>query len=198
MRAHCAALTLIAVTCRAHDSSGARGSPPADSSLLQVTAAPDSPPARSLQPTGVLGVLYGRLTAIGAGRAAVRSRLGEPRLTTSAVQTNAHDATTTDTVVEWSFDHLHFKFLVAAGTDLLVETRAATNYPAVAPLIGQLSTLETAEATLGAPSWTALLADTMVWGYNIPEPDIGVSQNAVNLYFKGGHLIFVGAVPYVD
>jgi len=37
----------------------------------------------------------------------------------------------------------------------------------------------------------------MVWGYNLPESDIGASQNAVNLYFKNGHLIFVAAVPYV-
>ncbi len=198
MRAPCAVLILIALACRGHDSAESRGPAPADSSRLQVTAAPDSPAAGSLQPTDVLGVLYERLTAIGAGRAAVRSRLGEPLLTTTAAEANAHDAVASDTLIQWTFDHLHFKFLVAAGTDLLVETRAAPNYPAVASLIGHFSTLEAAESTLGAPSWTAVLGDTMVWGYNIPEPDIGASQNAVNLYFKNGHLIFVAAVPYVD
>jgi len=185
MRAPCAVLILIALACRGHDSAESRGPAPADSSRLQVTAAPDSPAAGSLQPTDVLGVLYERLTAIGAGRAAVRSRLGEPLVTTTAAEANAHDAAATDTLIQWSFDHLHFK-------------RAAPNYPAVASLIGHFSTLEAAESTLGAPSWTAVLGDTMVWGYNLPEPDIGASQNAVNLYFKNGHLIFVAAVPYVD
>ena len=191
MRAPCAVLILIALACRGHDSAESRGPAPADSSRLQVTAAPDSPAAGSLQPTDVLGVLYERLTAMGEDRVAVRSRLGEPRLTTTAAEPNIHDSAATDTLVQWSFDHLHFTFLVAAGRDLLVETRAATDYPAVAPLIGQFSTLEAAEATFGAPGWTAVLADTMVYGYNVPE-------NAVNLYFKGGRLIFVAAVPHVD
>jgi hypothetical protein len=103
-----------------------------------------------------------------------------------------------DTLIQWTFEHLHFKFLVAGGSDLLIETRATTDYPAVAPLTRQFSTLETAEATLGAPGWSTFLADTVVYGYHIPEPDIGVSQNAINLYFKGGRLICVGALPYVD
>jgi hypothetical protein len=38
----------------------------------------------------------------------------------------------------------------------------------------------------------------MVYGYNIPDPEIGVAQNAILLYFKRGRLIFVGAIPYVD
>jgi hypothetical protein len=135
---------------------------------------------------------------MGEDRAAVRSRLGEPRLATTAAERNIHDSTATDTLVLWTLDHLHFTFLVAGGSDLLQETRAATDYPGVAPLISQFSTLETAEATLGAPGWSTLLADTMVYGYYIPEPDIGVSQNAINLYFKGGRLIFVGALPFVD
>jgi hypothetical protein len=198
MRGPCAVLILIALACRGHDSAESRGPARVDSSRLQVTAPPDSPVTDSLQPAHVLGVLYERLTAIGEGRAAVRSRLGEPLLTTTAAETNAHAATATDTLIQWNFDHLHFKFLVAAGTELLVETRAAANYPAVASLIGHFSTLEAAEATLGAPSWTVVLGDTMVWGYNLPEPDIGASQNAVNLYFKNDHLIFVAAVPYVD
>ena len=197
MRAHSAAL-LIALACRAHDSSESRGPHPADSSLRQAIPAPDSIPARSPQPTDSLGALYERLTAIGEDRAAVRSRLGEPQLTTTAAEPNIHDAAETDTLVEWSFDHLHFKFLVAAARDLLVETRAATDYSGAAPLIGQFRSLEAAETTLGAPAWTAVLADTMVYGYNIPEPGIGVSHKAVNLYFKGGRLVLVAAVPYVD
>lgn len=136
--------------------------------------------------------------AIGADRAAVRLRLGEPRLATAAAAPNTHDSTATDTLVQWTFDHLQVKFLVVGRTDLLVETRAAADYPAVSPLINQLGTLETAEATLGVPGRSTLFADTMVYGYDIPEPDMGVSQNAINLYFKGGHLILVGALPYVD
>jgi hypothetical protein len=198
MRAPSAALVLITLACRAHNSSESRGSRPADSSPLQATPAPDSTSARSPKPTNVLGALYERLTAIGEDRATVRSRLGEPRLTTTAAEPNVHDATATDTLVEWSFDHLHFKFLVTAGRDLLVETRAATDYPAVALLIGQFSTLEAAEATFGAPRWTTFLADTMVYGYSVPEPDIGASENTVNFYFKSGRLIFVAVEPYVD
>src|SRR5712691_4226257 len=107
MRAPCAVLILIALACRGHDSAESRGPAPADSSRLQVTAAPDSPAAGSLQPADVLGVLYEQLTAIGEGRAAVRSRLGEPLVTTTAAEANAHDAAATDTLIQWSFDHLH-------------------------------------------------------------------------------------------
>lgn len=198
MRAHTAALVLVALACRAHDSSQPQRLPTVDSSSPQVSPAPDSTPARSSQPTEPLGTLYGRLTAIGKDRATVRSALGEPRLTTTAPKSNAYDSTAVDTIVKWTFDHVHFTFLVAGGSDFLVETRADPDYPAVAPLIGQFRTLEAADATLGPPSWTSLLADTTVWGYNIPEPDIGVSHNAVNLYFKSGQLRFVAAVPYLD
>jgi hypothetical protein len=128
----------------------------------------------------------------------VRSRLGEPRLAIVAAERNIHDSTATDTLVQWTFDHLHFKFLVAAGRDLLIETRAATDYPAVASLVSRFSRLEAAEATLGVPGWSTVHADTMVYGYNIPDPEIGVAQNAILLYFKRGRLIFVAAIPYVD
>jgi len=198
MRTHTAALVLIALACQAHDSSESRGLHPVDTSSRQVSAAPESTPPPLSQPTELLRTLYNRLTDMGQDRAAVRSRLGEPRLTTTAAEPNAHDATAVDTVVQWTFEHLHFSFLVVAGSELLLETRAATDYPGVAPLISQFGTLRTAEATFGAPNWTAVLADTMLWGYNITEPGIGVSQNAVNLYFKNDRLIFVAAVPYVD
>src|SRR3989442_14680122 len=102
MRAPCAVLILIALACRGHDSAESRGPAPADSSRLQVTAAPDSPAAGSLQPTDVLGVLYERLTAIGAGRAAVRSRLSEPLLTTTAAVAKDPDVLAKCTPIEWA------------------------------------------------------------------------------------------------
>src|SRR2546425_367258 len=100
MRVRSATLVLIALACRAHDSSESRGRRPADSSPLQATPAPDATPARSPQPIDILGALYERLTAMGEDRAAVRSRLGEPRLTMIAAEPNVHDATATDTLVQ--------------------------------------------------------------------------------------------------
>ncbi len=128
----------------------------------------------------------------------MRSKFGEPRQATAQTQPNVHDATATDTLIRWSYDHLRFQFLVAAGSEFLVETRAGADHPAVVPLIGQLGTLEATEATLGAPAWTTALADTVVYGYNVPYPEIGVAENAINLYFAQGRLVFVSAVPYVD
>jgi len=197
MRLHHAALVLLVLACRARDSSQAGGAPPAAAPPRQVTLTPDSSPGPSPQPTSILRALYERLTA-GEDRVAVRSKFGEPRRATAQVQPNAHDATATDTLVQWSYDHLRFQFLVAAGNEFLLETRAAADHPAVVPLIGQLGTLEVTEATLGAPEWTTALADTVVYGYNVPYPEIGVAQNAINLYFVRGHLVFVSAVPYVD
>jgi hypothetical protein len=199
MRAHHAALVLIALACRTHDSSESRGPLPAGPSPRSAASAPDSTsPARPPQPTEILRTLYERLTAIGQNRAKVRSRLGEPALATAAAEPNAHDSAAKDTLVQWTFHQLHFTFLVVGGSDLLLETRAASDYSSVAPLISRFSTLETAEATLGAPGGSTFLADTLVYSYESGDPDIGVSQNAINLYFKGGRLIFVGALPYVD
>jgi len=89
-------------------------------------------------------------------------------------------------------------FLVVAGRDLLVEARARADDVAIGPSIRSFGTLSAADSTLGPPASTSILGDTMVYQYNISEPDIGVSEDVINLYFVGGRLVLVAAVPYVD
>ena len=194
MRASLAALLLVALACSRRNSVESKRAPAAAATQPQATPCPDSTAARSPQPSDVLGELYERLTALGEGRIAVRSRLGEPRTATAETHPNDYDPTQTDTLVQWTHDHLSFKFLVVVGKgNLLVETRAARDYPAIASLISQCNTLEAAESALGAPAWTTVLGDTMVYGYNIPS-----SANAVTLHFVNDHLVLVAAAPFID
>lgn len=198
MRAYLAAL-FIALACSGHKSAVSKESPPAAVVPSQATPSLDSSSAAAPHPTDALRSLYQQLMGTGGSRAAVLSRLGEPGAITTEAQPNIHDSTATDTVVQWTYDHLRFVFLVVAGRDLLVEARAASDHPAIAPLLASFGTLASADSTLGAPGSTSILGDTMVYHYNISEPEIGVSENEIDLYFVGGRLVLVAAVPpYVD
>ncbi len=202
MRSPFATVIVIALGCSTHDSADARRPPPASPIPPQAAPSPDSslpqPPPLTPPGTDILRRLYEHLTGMGEDRAAVRARLGVPEQATAETHPNLHDSTATDTLVLWTYDQLRFHFLVVSGRDFLVEVRASTESVPMAQLTGQVNTLEAAEAALGAPAWTTALADTMVYSYNISEPDIGVSENAIGLYFTHGRLVFVAAVPYVD
>ncbi len=196
MRVHFTVCVLIALACRTRGSSDQRP-PPTNSTPRQASAAPDSTSIRPTRPADVLRVLYERLT-VSKDRRAVRSRLGEPQEAKTETQPNIHDSAMTDTIVQWRYDRLRFVFLVVGGLDFLVEARATTDSPSITPLVGQVGTLEAAEATLGGPTVTNIVADTMVWGYYLPESDLGVSENGIDFYFLRGRLFAVSAVPYVD
>jgi len=196
MRLHFAVCALIGLACRARGSSHQRP-PPTNSTPPQARASADSRSVRPARPTDILRVLYERLT-VSKDRTAVRSRLSEPQEATAETQPNIHDSAVTDTIVQWRYDRLRFRFLVVGGRDFLVEARSTTDNPAISPLVGQVGTLEAAEATLGQPRWTNIVADTLTWGYYVPESDIGVSENGIDLYFLRGRLFAVSAVPYVD
>ena len=197
MRSSLAAL-LIAIACSGHESAGSKESRPASTAPPHVTLSHDSSPSAAPHPTDALRTLYQQLVGTTQERAAFRSRLGEPRRITADAQPNIHDATATDTVVQWAYDRARFVFLVVAGRDLLVEARASADDPAIGPLIRSFGTFTAAESTLGVPGSPSILGDTMVYEYNISEPDIGISGNVINLYFVGGRLVSVAAVPYVD
>jgi hypothetical protein len=196
MRPHFAVCAVIGLACRARGSSDQRP-PPTNSTPPQASASPDSTSIRPAQATDLLRVLYERLT-VSEDRTAVRSRLSEPQEATAETRPNIHDSTATDTIVQWRYDRLRFVFLVVGGHDFLVEARSTTDNPAISSLVGQVGTLEAAEATLGEPRWTNIVADTLIWGYHVPESDIGVSENGIHLYFLRGRLFAVSAVPYVD
>ena len=197
MRADLAAL-FIAVACAGHESAGSKESLPAATAPPQATPSRDSSSAAAPLPTDALGTLYQELVGTSQNRAAFRSHLGEPRRITADAQPNIHDATATDTVVQWAYDRLRLVFLVVADRDLLVEARAGADDLAIGPSIRSFATLSAADSTLGPPASTSILGDTMVYQYNISEPDIGVSEDVINLYFVGGRLVLVAAVPYVD
>ncbi len=196
MRPHFAVCALIGLACRARGSSDQRP-PPTNSTPPQASASPDSTSVRPAQPTDILRALYERLT-VSEDRTAVRSRLSEPQEATAETRPNIHDSTVTDTIVQWRYDRLRFLFLVVGGHDFLVEAHSTTDNPAISPLVGQVGTLEGAEATLGEPRWTNIVADTLTWGYYVPKSDIGVSENGIDLHFLRGHLFAVSAEPYVD
>ena len=197
MRAHLAAL-FIAIACSGHESAGSKESPRAAAAPPQATPSQDSSSAATPHPSDTLRTLYQQLVGTSQSRVAFRSRLGEPRRITAEAEPNIHDATATDTVVQWAYDRFRLVFLVVAGRDLLVEARAGPDDPAIGTLIRSFGTLAAADSTLGAPGSTSIVGDTMVYHYDISEPDIGVSGDAINLYFVNGRLVSVAAVPYVD
>lgn len=186
MRVHSVTVVLITLACSPRDSAKSGAAPPA-ATPPPATPSIDSTPSRSPEPPGILRALYERLTAIGSDRVTVRSRLGEPQRASSTLQQNTEDSTVTDTLIQWTYNRLRFKWLVFRGRDWVVEVRAATDDPAVAPLVEGVNTLEAVEATLGTPLGTTTVVDTMVYSYD-----------RINLYFVAARLAVVEAVPFVD
>jgi hypothetical protein len=191
----CAIIVLV-LACRPRGDAPVKLEPPQQPARESTPVVPDSGSLAVPDTANPLLALYDRLRVIGDDRAAIRSRLGEPRTATRETKSNPEDSSTVDTIVRWRYDTLDFTFLLI-GHDLLVETRAAADYSPIAPITHALATLDLAQARLGGSQGTLTRGDTTLFVYGVSEPR-GGPENSITLHFVKGRLVQIGAVPYID